>query len=56
MKTKSFGHDDSALPLDVVAVAQAAELLLPRGVPDVEAQRSAVRVESQRVDLGGAAR
>jgi len=38
-------HDYGALALDVVAVAKAAELLLTGGVPDVELQRAAVRVE-----------
>eukprot|EP00628_Pelagophyceae_sp_CCMP2097_P041750 CAMPEP_0184243558 /NCGR_PEP_ID=MMETSP0977-20130417/337_1 /TAXON_ID=483370 /ORGANISM="non described non described, Strain CCMP2097" /LENGTH=259 /DNA_ID=CAMNT_0026548827 /DNA_START=101 /DNA_END=877 /DNA_ORIENTATION=- len=44
-------HDDGALALDVVAVAQAAEALLARRVPDIEFDRSAVGVEDQRVDL-----
>lgn len=44
-------HDDGALALDVVAVAQAAELLLASGVPDVEADRSAIGVEDERVHL-----
>ena len=29
-------HDDTAMPVDVVAVAQTAELLLPCGVPNIE--------------------
>lgn len=29
-------HDDTALAVDVVAVAKTAELLLARGVPDIE--------------------
>ncbi len=44
-------HDDGALALDVVAVAQAAELLLARRVPHVERDRAAVRREPQRVYL-----
>mmetsp|Transcript_69404 Transcript_69404/g.195761 ORF Transcript_69404/g.195761 Transcript_69404/m.195761 type:complete len:253 (+) Transcript_69404:244-1002(+) len=44
-------HDDRALALDVVPVAEAAELLLARRVPDVEGEGSAVRREPQGVDL-----
>ena len=44
-------HDDRALALNVVAIAQAAVLLLPGRVPDVESQRAEVRVEVQRVHL-----
>ena len=33
-------HDDGALALDVVAVPQAAKLLLAGGVPYVEADRA----------------
>lgn len=44
-------HDDGALALDVVAVAEAAELLLTRGVPDVEPDGSSVCVEHQGVHL-----
>ena len=44
-------HDDGALALDVVAVAQAAELLLARRVPHVECDRSPVGGEAQRVHL-----
>ena len=44
-------HDDAALALDVVAVAEATELLLPGGVPDVEADRAEVGREGQRVHL-----
>ena len=47
-------HDDAALALDVVAVAQAAELLLSRRVPHVEAERAEVSVEATR--LSGARR
>lgn len=44
-------HDDRALALDVVAVAEAAKLLLAGRVPAVEADRTKVRVEHERVDL-----
>lgn len=42
-------HDDGALPLNVVAVTQTAELLLASGVPDVEANRTTIRVEDERM-------
>ena len=29
-------HDDTTLSVDVVAVSQSTELLLTRGVPDIE--------------------
>jgi hypothetical protein len=29
-------HDDTALAIDVVAIAKAAELLLAGGIPDIE--------------------
>ena len=35
-------HDDTALPLDVVPIAQTTELLLTGGVPHVEANRAEV--------------
>ena len=35
-------HDDTALALDVVAIAETTELLLAGGVPDVEADRAEV--------------
>ena len=35
-------HDDTALALDVVAIAKTTELLLAGGVPDVEADRTEV--------------
>lgn len=44
-------HDDTALALDVVSVSETAEFLLAGSVPDVEADRTEVRVESQRVNL-----
>lgn len=42
-------HDDTALALDVVAVAETTELLLTRGIPDVEADRAEVGREGERV-------
>ncbi len=44
-------HNDTALALDVVAVTEATELLLTRGIPDVEADRAEVRGEGESVDL-----
>mmetsp|Transcript_16212 Transcript_16212/g.31650 ORF Transcript_16212/g.31650 Transcript_16212/m.31650 type:complete len:233 (-) Transcript_16212:18-716(-) len=44
-------HDDGALALDVVAIAQAAELLLAGGVPDVEDERAVSRAKLERVHL-----
>ena len=35
-------HDDTALALDVVAIAETTELLLAGGVPDVEADLTEV--------------
>lgn len=44
-------HDDAALAVDVVAIAEAAELLLARRVPDVELDGAEVGGEAERVDL-----
>ena len=44
-------HDNGALSLDVVSVAQPPELFLSRRVPDVELDGSAVGEKGQRVDL-----
>lgn len=44
-------HDDGALAVDVVAVAQPAKLLLTRRVPAEEAQLATVGREVQRVHL-----
>lgn len=44
-------HDDAALALNVVAVAQAAEFLLAGSVPDVEADGAKVGVEGEGVDF-----
>jgi hypothetical protein len=35
-------HDDAALPVDVVSVSQAAELLLSSRIPDIEGDWSEV--------------
>ena len=35
-------HDDTALTLDVIAIPEAAKLLLTSGIPDVEADGSKV--------------
>lgn len=42
-------HDDSALPLDVVPVAKPTELLLSRGIPYIEFDRTTVGVEKEWV-------
>lgn len=44
-------HDDTALALDVVSIAETTELLLSSGVPDVEADGTEVGGEGERVDL-----
>ena len=44
-------HDDTALTLDVVAVAQAAKLLLPGSVPHVKDDGAVVGVEEEGMDL-----
>ena len=44
-------HDDGALAVDVVPVAESAEALLPCGVPAVEAQLALVRVKVERAHL-----
>ena len=49
--TGDIEHDDTALPLNVVAVAQAAELLLPGRVPNVKADWSVVGMEKKRMHL-----
>ena len=41
-------HHDRALALDVVAVAESAELLLTGGVPHVESEHKMARVKSQQ--------
>ena len=44
-------HDDTALALDVVTIAETTELLLAGGIPDVEADGAEVGGEGKRVDL-----
>jgi len=44
-------HDDGTLSLDVVAIAQASEFLLPGRVPDVEFDGSAVSVKDEGMDF-----
>ena len=44
-------HDDGAVALDVVTIAEAAELLLAGSVPHVEAHLTGVGVEAKRVHL-----
>lgn len=47
-------HDDAALAVDVVSVAETAEFFLPRGVPDVELDAAVVLevgVEVSRVAI-----
>jgi len=44
-------HDDGALALDVVPVAESAEFFLAGGVPDVELDGAAVGVEEEGVDF-----
>jgi hypothetical protein len=44
-------HDDGAVALDVVTIAESTELLLTGGIPAVEADLSTVGVEDQRVDI-----
>jgi len=48
------GHikeNNGSLGLNVITIAKTSELLLPRGVPNVETDGSAVGVESERVNL-----
>lgn len=35
-------HDNTALPVDVVAITQTTEFLLPSGIPDIELDRAQV--------------
>ena len=44
-------HDNTTLPLNVVAIAKTTELFLSSGVPDVEADRTVVGGERERVHL-----
>ena len=49
--TGHIKHDDGALALNVVSIAEASELLLARCVPHVELEGTTVGVEFQRVHL-----
>ena len=42
-------HNDAAVAADVVSIAQTAQFLLTRGVPNVEDNLAVVRVEGHRV-------
>ena len=44
-------HDDAALTVNVVAVAEAAELLLTSGIPDLELDLTKVGEETKGMDL-----
>jgi len=44
-------HDNGALALDVISVAEASELLLAGGIPHIEDDLAVIGVEVQRVDL-----
>lgn len=44
-------HDDAALTVDVVAVAEAAELLLTSGIPDLKLDLTKVGEETKGMDL-----
>ena len=44
-------HDNTALTLDVISIAQTTELLLSCGVPYIEADGTEVGGEGKRVDL-----
>ena len=44
-------HDDTALALDVVAIAETTEFFLPSSVPNIEADGTEVGGERKGVDL-----
>lgn len=44
-------HDDTALALDIVAVAKTTKFLLTGGIPDIEANSAEVGGKRERVDL-----
>lgn len=48
---RNVEHDDRALALHIVPIAQATKLLLPGGVPGVKADDAVVGPESERVHL-----
>lgn len=49
-------HDDATLALNIVAIAEAAELLLTSRVPDIETDFAEVRRESEGVDFDAKSR
>ena len=44
-------HDDTTLALNVVTISETTKLLLASSVPDVEADGTVVRGESERMNL-----
>jgi hypothetical protein len=44
-------HDDPALSLDIISIAETTKLLLSSGIPDVEADGTEVGRKFERVDL-----
>jgi hypothetical protein len=44
-------HNDGALTLDVISIAQSSELFLPRSIPDIEFDRPSISMEDKRVNL-----
>ena len=44
-------HDDTTLALNVVTISETTKLLLTGSVPDVEADGTVVRGESERMNL-----
>lgn len=48
---RNIEHDDSALALNVVSIAETTEFLLSSSVPDVEADGSEVGGELEGVDF-----
>ena len=44
-------HDDGALHLNVVAIAQSTEFLLTSSIPDIEAYGTAIGMENQWMQL-----
>ncbi len=44
-------HDDTALALNVVAIAQTAEFLLACSVPHIEANGAAIGIKHKRMHL-----
>jgi len=44
-------HDDTALALDIISIAETTEFLLASGIPDVEANAAKVSRETNGVNL-----